>query len=339
MGINVPPTTPSGLPVPVADGGTASTTAATARTALGLVIGTDVQAWDANLDLVDQDMSSGASPTLAVTNMTGSAAGIDSDATTHAASDGSDHTFIDQDVTSGSSPTFDGSNITGVGGGATSTVIDLTTAVADAKVSPPSGLVWVNGANLTSAVISGGEMVCVLTTTSTNYQGVTQNGPFAYLRVDNTGPYSLTLTGRIRMGTVKASFDNVMILIAEDSDTPGARVRWVGLRNDQSVGCGRLGATFQTGPAVTAGERDDDGVWFKMRIRANTIEQWQSTDNTGDVTAVDWGNMIDPNTGSAVTTFGGDAVLRLGFAVSATDGLGTFSPVLQYLQIDGGDVL
>lgn len=43
---------------------------------------------------LDQDVSNAASPVFAVTNMTGSAAGIDSAATTHAASDGSSHSDV-----------------------------------------------------------------------------------------------------------------------------------------------------------------------------------------------------------------------------------------------------
>jgi hypothetical protein len=41
---------PGGTDIPVADGGTNASTAAGARTNLGLVIGTNVQAWDADLD-------------------------------------------------------------------------------------------------------------------------------------------------------------------------------------------------------------------------------------------------------------------------------------------------
>jgi hypothetical protein len=59
----------------------------------------------------------GSAPVMAVTNMTGSAAGIDSDATSHAAADGSSHTFIDQDVTSGAAPVLAATNFTGIGPG------------------------------------------------------------------------------------------------------------------------------------------------------------------------------------------------------------------------------
>jgi len=45
-------------------------------------------------------------PTLAVTNMTGSAAGLDSDATAHASSNGGSHTYLDQAVTIAGVPTF-----------------------------------------------------------------------------------------------------------------------------------------------------------------------------------------------------------------------------------------
>jgi len=45
-------------------------------------------------NLPDQSVDNGAAPVLAVTNMTGSAAGLDSDATAHAASDGSGHADV-----------------------------------------------------------------------------------------------------------------------------------------------------------------------------------------------------------------------------------------------------
>jgi predicted RecA/RadA family phage recombinase len=60
----------------------------------------------------------GSAPVMAVTNMTGSAAGIDSDSATHIGSNGSDHSFIDQDVTSGAAPTFLGTNMTALSGAA-----------------------------------------------------------------------------------------------------------------------------------------------------------------------------------------------------------------------------
>jgi len=66
---------------------------------------------------IDQDVTNGAAPVLAVTNMTGSAAGIDSDATAHASSNGSSHGYIDQDVTNGAAPVLAVTNMTGSAAG------------------------------------------------------------------------------------------------------------------------------------------------------------------------------------------------------------------------------
>ena len=66
---------------------------------------------------LDQSVISASAPVFAVTNMTGTAAGLDSDATSHAAADGSSHTFIDQSVISASAPVFAVTNFTGSAAG------------------------------------------------------------------------------------------------------------------------------------------------------------------------------------------------------------------------------
>jgi hypothetical protein len=100
----------------------------------------------AALTYIDQDVTSGSSPVLAATNMTGSAAGLDSNATAHASADGASHTYIDQDVTSGSSPTFDGANFSGLpsSGDTVAHSVDLTgtydwSANGDASQDTTSG--------------------------------------------------------------------------------------------------------------------------------------------------------------------------------------------------------
>ena len=81
---------------------------------------------------LDQSVVSAAAPVFAVTNMTGTAAGLDSDATAHAAADGSSHTFIDQSVVSAASPVFAVTNMTGTAAGLDS---DATAHAASAGIS------------------------------------------------------------------------------------------------------------------------------------------------------------------------------------------------------------
>jgi len=106
----------------------------------------------AALTWLDQTMTTAASPVLAVTNMTGSAAGLDSNATAHASADGASHTYIDQDVTSAAAPVLAVTNMTGsaagldsdatthaaksIATGHTGTLANLNTAITDANLAP-----------------------------------------------------------------------------------------------------------------------------------------------------------------------------------------------------------
>ena len=117
---------------------------------------TDLTAGDgSDHTFIDQSVVSGADPVFAVTNFTGSAAGLDSSATTHAAADGSSHTFIDQDVTSGATPTLDVTNFTGSAAGIDSSARD-------------QGLdtIWVPAAAMTPTVSNGCAVLAKVETTS-----------------------------------------------------------------------------------------------------------------------------------------------------------------------------
>jgi len=102
-------------------------------------------------NFVDQDVTSGSAPVLAVTNMTGSAAGLDSDATTHAAATGASHTYIDQDVTSGASPTFDGTNVTGLRK-------SIFTSTADATVANTTSATTIIGTGVGTTTLGAGAL-------------------------------------------------------------------------------------------------------------------------------------------------------------------------------------
>ena len=76
MGTQVPPVPAlDAIPVSVAQGGTASSTAPDARTSLGLAIGSDVLAFNAFATGMDQSVAIGAAPSLDGTNFTNLPAG------------------------------------------------------------------------------------------------------------------------------------------------------------------------------------------------------------------------------------------------------------------------
>jgi len=152
---------PSALPVPVAEGGTASATAGAARTALGLAIGTDVGSEADTATALAHVTADGTSHANVALN------------DTHRSSDGSDHTYIDQDVTAGAGPDFDVSNMSG-GRGAdlsprwadSAEIVAVSSThgladVADLLSSPDTGWAWDHDANMDSASIGSSMMTLV----------------------------------------------------------------------------------------------------------------------------------------------------------------------------------
>ena len=126
-----------------------ATTAALGAVALATTAEVDTGT-DAN-KAITPDSLNGSAPVIAVTNMTGTAAGIDSDATSHAASNGSSHTWIDQTVVSGAAPTFTGTNFTGIpAAGVTGTALVAASSIYQLATIP-------NGATTVSVAAGGGQ--------------------------------------------------------------------------------------------------------------------------------------------------------------------------------------
>jgi hypothetical protein len=100
---------------------------------------------------IDQDVTSASTPVFAVTNFTGSAAGLDSDATTHAASDGSGHADVATNTTHSAG---DGTDHTGIG----ATICDGVIAVANATGGSTTAALTLQLNDITGSAMS---KVCV----------------------------------------------------------------------------------------------------------------------------------------------------------------------------------
>jgi len=167
---------------------------------------------------IDQDVTSGSTPNFDVTNFTGSAAGIDSDATAHASSDGSSHTYIDQDVTSGATPNFDVTNMTGSAAGLDSNVndnvVDAVIAVADVGAGGANTSLESSVQTLAAGVLSK-TAVFKIVASDTQYAGIEdQNGNvtfsvatkgsilasgsgWAIVKTDGSGEFDCTVTNAV----------------------------------------------------------------------------------------------------------------------------------------------
>jgi len=138
---------------------------------------------------VDQDVTSASSPVFAVTNFTGSAAGLDSDATTHAASAGLDHSYIKDNLvqvvitaTGGSTGATAGAlsvQVNDLGGNAVSRAVTLRLFIADTDLNGTADLAGTcqfGAASVGTLVAGSGTNSAIITTSATgSYVSVTSN--------------------------------------------------------------------------------------------------------------------------------------------------------------------
>lgn len=173
---------------------------------------------------VDQDVSNASSPILAVTNMTGSAAGIDSDSATHIASAGLDHAYVADNLVQ--------VVITATGGAGGSTAGALTVQVNDLAGAPVARAVNIRldisdtefagsldaaatcqfgAASTGTLVVGSGTASAVITTDATGaYVSVTDNV------VDETNYFSASTTDG---GTATLANGCVVVEVVTDDAT------------------------------------------------------------------------------------------------------------------------
>ena len=132
------------------------------------------------LAFVDQDVSSASAPVFAVTNFTGSAAGIDSDSATHIGSAGLDHSYIEANMVqvvitavggTGGAPagTFS-AQVNDLGGNAISRAVTLRFLISDTNLfgsADPATTCQFDTATTGTMVIGTGTAEIVATTGAT----------------------------------------------------------------------------------------------------------------------------------------------------------------------------
>ena len=138
---------------------------------------------------VDQDVSSGSTPVFAVTNFTGSAAGLDSDSATHIASAGLDHSYVKDNLvqvvitaTGGAAAATAGAltvQVNDLGGTAITRAVTLRLFIADTDLNGTADLAGTcqfGAASVGTLVTGSGTNSAIITTDATGtYTSVTSN--------------------------------------------------------------------------------------------------------------------------------------------------------------------
>lgn len=213
---------PAALPVSVAEGGTASATAGDARTALGVVIGTNVQAQSAALQAVADGTdlpvaAGGTGSSTAADARTALGLAIGSQVEAYNAN----LAGIDQDVSSGASPAFDGTNITNLPSSIPSDIWDFSTdSATKATIQTDLGCVLDDSDScLDVASISSGVLNLQDTATKCDLNPTETNSPpYFYKRYQRILGQEIEITMRVRLNAV--NYYTAHALIAKDTDDP-----------------------------------------------------------------------------------------------------------------------
>jgi len=151
---------------------------------------------------IDQDVTSGASPVFAVTNMTGSAAGLDSDATTHIASTGIDHSYIQDNLvqvvitaaggTGGATAGTISVQVNDLAGTAITRAVNIMLRISDTNLAgslDAAGTCQFGAASTGTLVAGSGGAAAIVTTDATGlYEGALSNA------ADETNYFSAATT-------------------------------------------------------------------------------------------------------------------------------------------------
>lgn len=151
---------------------------------------------------IDQSVVSGAAPVFAVTNMTGSAAGLDSDATTHIASTGIDHSYLQDNLVKVVITAVGGSGgatagtisvqVSDLDDTAISRAVNLRLDISDTNMAGPldaAGTCQFGAATTGTLVVGSGAAAAIVTTDATGlYEGALSNA------ADETNYFSASTT-------------------------------------------------------------------------------------------------------------------------------------------------